>query len=153
MDQPSPSNNFQQAHAELLLHSYRQLIGQDLITPGPDAAQRLFDAPFFVASHSTADDPILTYGNRTALDLFEMSWEEFTATPSRFTAEAPLRGERARLLERVSKRGFIDDYSGTRISKSGKRFHIRRATVWKLIDGNGEVAGQAATFRSWSPVS
>jgi ribosomal protein L15E len=78
-----------------------------------------------------------------------MSWEELTRTPSRLTAEAPNREERARLLEAVAKRGFIDDYSGVRISKSGKRFKISRATVWNLVSENGEPRGQAATFSDW----
>ena len=152
MDLPSPSNHYQQVHAELLLRSFRQLVGKDLIPSGPDVARRLFEAPVFVASHNTDDDPVLTYGNRTALGLFEMDWNEFTATPSRFTAEAPLREERQRLLDRVATHGFIDDYSGIRISKSGRRFMIRQATVWNLLDENGLVAGQAATFDSWVPV-
>jgi len=57
-----------------------------------------------------------------------MSWAELTRTPSRLTAEAPNREERARLLAAVTARGFIDDYSGVRISKSGRRFRIARAT-------------------------
>jgi hypothetical protein len=149
---PSSDNGYQITHTELLLRSYRRLTGRDLVVPGPDAAKHLFEAPFFVASHSTAEDPILTYGNRTALNLFEMSWDEFTSTPSRFTAETPHREERQRLLDQVSKHGFIDDYSGIRISKSGQRFHIERATVWNLLDENGKVAGQAATFNRWSSV-
>jgi hypothetical protein len=72
-----------------------------------------------------------------------------TRTPSRLTAEAPNREERARLLEVVTKRGFIDDYSGVRISKSGRRFKISRATVWNLVSENGEPHGQAATFSDW----
>lgn len=149
MDIPSFANQYQTAHAELLLRSYRQLIGRELIPGGPDAAQRLFEAPCFVASHNTDDDPILTYGNQTALDLFEMSWNDFTSTPSRFTAEQPQRDERARLLEAVRTRGYIDDYSGIRISSSGKRFEIQRATVWNLINPVGDNVGQAATFDSW----
>ena len=58
---------------------------------------------------------MLTYGNQTALDLFEMEWDEFTSTPSRFTAETPERAERERLLNAVQANGFIDDYSGIRI--------------------------------------
>lgn len=152
MDLPSEDNRFLPTHVDLLLRSYRRTTGRDLITQGPDTAQRLFEAPIFVASHSTADDPILTYGNRTALDLFEMTWDEFTSSPSRFTAEAPLRGERQRLLDQVAKHGFIDDYSGIRVSKSGKRFQIRQATVWNLLNETGEAVGQAATFDSWIPL-
>jgi hypothetical protein len=69
--------------------------------------------------------------------------------PSRLTAEAPDRTERARLLAEVAARGFIDDYSGVRISRTGQRFRIERATVWNLSDDEGRRCGQAATFRTW----
>jgi len=72
--------------------------------------------------------------------------------PSRMTAEAPDRDERARLLESVSQHGHIDDYSGVRISRLGRRFRIERATVWNLIDAGGRPAGQAAMFHSWTPL-
>jgi hypothetical protein len=78
-----------------------------------------------------------------------MSWEEFTQTPSRFTAEEPQREERARLLQAVNAIGFIDDYSGVRISKTGRRFLIESATVWNVLSGVGERIGQAATFTDW----
>ncbi len=65
-------------------------------------SERLYLAPFVVVSHVDSDDPILNYGNRQALDLWEMTWEEFTATPSRLTAESMNRTERARMLQRVA---------------------------------------------------
>lgn len=44
--------------------------------PAPaNAARRLFEAPFVVVSHNAAADPILTYGNRAALPLWETNWE------------------------------------------------------------------------------
>ena len=91
----------------------------------------------------------MNYGNRAALALWEMSWVELTRTPSRLTAEAPNREERARLLEAVTRCGFIDDYSGVRISKSGRRFRITRATVWNLLTEDGKPCGQAAMFDRW----
>jgi hypothetical protein len=91
----------------------------------------------------------LNYGNQTALALWEMPWEELTRTPSRLTAEAPNREERARLLAAVTARGFIDDYSGMRISKNGRRFEISQATVWNLIALDGSHYGQAAMFQTW----
>ena len=111
--------------------------------------EKLFNAPFVVVSHGTQADPILNYGNRAALALWEMSWDEFTRTPSRLTTEAPNRQERARLLEGVSSKGFIDNYSGIRISKNGRRFEIFRAIIWNLITDKGEPCGQAATFSEW----
>lgn len=89
------------------------------------------------------------FGNSAALTLWELDWDSFTRTPSRYTAEAPLREERARLLDQVTRHGFIDDYAGIRISRTGKRFRIRRAVVWNLRDERGDHAGQAASFTDW----
>ena len=109
-------------------------------------AKNVFAAPFVLVSHGTEADPVLNYGNAAALALWEMSWAELTRTPSRLTAEAPNREERARLLAAVTAHGFIDDYSGIRISKTGRRFRIVQATVWNLNDERGACAGQAAMF-------
>jgi hypothetical protein len=111
-----------------------------------ELAQAVFEAPCVVVSHGTEADPILNYGNRAALILWEMSWQELIHTPSRFTAEAPGRGERARLLETVTQRGFIDDYAGVRITITGRHFRISQATVWNLLTEDGEPCGQAAMF-------
>lgn len=139
-------------HAVCLARSYRQFTGRELLPGGMDArelARKIYEAPFVVVSHGREADPILNYGNATALALWGMSWNEFTHTPSRLTAEAPLREERARLLAAVTANGFIDDYSGIRISKSGRRFHIAQATVWNLVTETGQPCGQAATFSEW----
>lgn len=155
MDEPAAANDFQAAHIQLCLESYLRLTGRSLI-PGAGApsecAAALYQAPFVLLSHNTAADPVLTYGNLAAQRLFEMSWEELTSLPSRYTAEAPNREERARLLAQVSAHGFIDDYSGIRIAQSGQRFEIQQATVWNLVDKNGRLQGQAATFSDWVPI-
>lgn len=144
------------AHTQLLLNSYRRLIGADLIERSGSLAEqdhRLFAAPFVVVSHGTQADPILNYGNQAALDLWELDIEPFTQMPSRLTAEPMHRDERARLLERTSRDGYVDDYSGIRISSTGRRFFLPQATVWNLIDEHGRYAGQAATFRDWQFLS
>ena len=149
---PCPANRYQVEHAERLRRSFHALTGRHLIDPAlsPDvAAAALFHAPFVVLSHNAAPDPILTYGNRAALELFALTWEELIRMPSRYTAEAPDRAERARLLAEVATRGFIDDYAGVRIARTGNRFQIARATVWNLTDETGRRCGQAATFREW----
>jgi hypothetical protein len=117
-----------------------------------ELAFAVFHAPRVIVSHGTQADPILNYGNQTALTLWEMDWVSFTATPSRLTAEAPEREERARLMATVTRDGFIANYAGIRISNSGKRFRISQAIVWNLVDANGQPAGQAATFDRWEPV-
>ena len=78
-----------------------------------------------------------------------MSWDDFTRTPSRLTAEAPERDERARLMAQVTSQGFIANYAGIRVSRTGRRFRIHAATVWNILDSNELPAGQAATFDRW----
>lgn len=149
---PGPANRYQVEHTERLRRTYHALTGRDLIDPAllPEAAaDALFHAPFVVLSHNADPDPLLTYGNLTALKLFALTWEELIQMPSRRTAEAPDRAERARLLAEVAARGFIDNYSGVRISRTGHRFRIEHATVWNLTDDRGQRCGQAATFREW----
>ncbi len=91
----------------------------------------------------------LNFANLKAQELWEMTWEEITRMPSRRTAEAPSREERARLLERVHQHGYIDNYSGLRISKSGRRFRITSAIVWNVMDDRRRQVGQAAMFTDW----
>ena len=152
MEKPCKENAYLTHHVALMLSSYRHLLGYQLIAdddPPEAQAKRLFFAPFVVVSHDTAEDPIFNYANQKALDLFELSWLEFTRLPSRRSAEPVDREERERLLNQVSQKGFIDDYAGVRISKSGKRFRIEQATVWNLIDEAEHYRGQAATFSRW----
>lgn len=150
--EPEVGNAYYPAHARLLLESYRRLTGADLLPPESASAEALYTAPFVVVSHCTDADPKFTYANRSAQQAFEMPWAEIVGMPSRFSAEPLLREERQRLLDRVTRDGFIDDYCGIRIAKSGRRFHVRNATVWNLIDEAGKVVGQAATFAEWQPV-
>ena len=133
-----------------LLQSYQHLLGRPLVPPGDvDLWLSLWNAPQVVVAHGCEADPVFFYGNRLALEVFEMDFAAFTALPSRFSAEALEREERACLLERVGRDGFIDDYSGIRISRSGRRFRIEQAVVWNLSDESGCLFGQAATFAAW----
>lgn len=149
-EQREPSDRV--AHVQRLLDSYRRWLGRDLIdragTP-EQQARRLFEAPVVVLAHGTEPDPILNYANRVALDLWQADLPALLSTPSRLTAEPVHRDERARLLARVTRDGYIDDYSGVRISTTGRRFFIESATVWNIVDEAGRLAGQAATFAAW----
>jgi PAS domain-containing protein len=133
---------------ELLCGSYRRIVGKDLVPrvlTQREAVRWLYeDAPFSLLAHDTATDPVFIYGNKSAQRRFEYSWEELTAMPSRLSAEAPERQARENFLQRVAERGYVDDYEGIRISKSGKRFPIADVTVWQLIDVDGTIRGQAA---------
>lgn len=140
------------AHTACVVRSYQHFTGRELVPKGgtTDApARAVFEAPFVLVSHGTEPDPVLNYGNAAALRLWETTWTELTRMPSRLTAEAPNREERARLLAQVTRHGFIDDYSGIRISTRGRRFRITQATVWNLLTSEGEPGGQAAMFSQW----
>ena len=144
--------DFIETHGAELLRTYHRWTGRHLIEPCGDElaeARMLFEAPFAVVSGGAEGDQILNYGNKTALNLWEMDWNTLTRTPSRLTAEPMHRDERAEFLRRVRERGFIDDYSGIRISSKGRRFRIAQATVWNVTDADGKYAGQAATFSKW----
>ncbi|MBH0201984.1 MAG: MEKHLA domain-containing protein [Nitrospira sp.] len=139
--------------SQRLLDSYRHWIGTDLIGRAPNSIQQariLFEAPAVVVSHGVEPDPILNYGNQTALDLWELSWEQFIQTPSRLTAEADDRLERERMLARAKLNGYFGGYRGVRISSTGRRFLVEHAVIWNVIDLAGHRIGQAATFSQWS---
>jgi hypothetical protein len=144
-------------HTQSLLASFHHWFGRELLpdrnTDPAIAARQLFCAPFAVLSHGTEPDPILNYGNQTALDLWEMGWSEFAQMPSRLTAEPDLREGRSQLLAQAAQQGYLTDYKGVRISKTGRRFLIERAIIWRVFDRAGTVCGQAATFDLWQPIA
>jgi len=109
--------------------SFNRFTGRSL-TPGqPSTAPALWRSALAVVAHGLEADPVFFYGNRLALDLFEIPAAAFIRMPSRLSAEPLLRDERARLMARVSAEGFIDDYAGVRVSAAGRRFRIEQAVV------------------------
>ncbi|EXI74495.1 MAG TPA: MEKHLA domain-containing protein [Candidatus Accumulibacter phosphatis] len=153
--EPDDTNGFQAASAQLILSSHSRLLQRTLLPDSRqgDPARCLYHAPFVVLAHDAAPDPLFFYGNRAAQALFAMPWRQLVHLPSRLSAEPLAREERQRLLDRVARQGFIDDYGGVRIAATGKRFRIAGATVWNLLDGKSVVVGQAAAFANWFPVS
>jgi hypothetical protein len=141
------------AHSAQLLDSFRARTGGELLPRGGGSeaeAKRLLDAPFVVVSHGVEADPILNYGNRVALALWEMTPEQLVATPSRLTAEPTLRESRERLLQQTARDGYVSGYEGVRISTTGRRFRISNVTIWNVSDVDGRGVGQAATFSRWT---
>jgi hypothetical protein len=142
--------------ARLLCASHAQIVGRPLLEPRDDEAfdelaRRLYRAPFALLAHDAGVDPQFIYANLAAQRLFERTWAEMVGLPSRLSAETPAQEERERLLRQVAERGYVDDYAGVRIAKSGRRFRIERATVWNLVDDDGRRLGQAASFTAWEP--
>lgn len=141
-----------EARLQLVADSFHRLTGRTLVKPSRDEtlADALWNAPRAILAHGTEADPVFFYGNRLTLQLFELDFATFIELPSRFSAEPLAREARAKLLEQVTQHGYIDDYSGVRISSSGQRFLIERVTVWNLLDATGNYHGQAATFTDWT---
>jgi len=151
MKKPPPVSTALDARLRLIVESHQRLTGRPLLqTPAQDELRdALWNAPRVIVAHGTEADPVFFYGNRQALDLFELGFAEFTRLPSRYSAEPLERGERERLLGEVAQQGYVDDYRGVRIASSGRRFVINAATVWNLMDEAGICHGQAATFTDW----
>lgn len=138
-----------------ILHSHRLAFGRGLLAADEgrlsdsQAAQELFAAPLVVLAHDGSTDPLLTYGNRAALQLWKRPWSDLVGLPSRLTAEASRRNERQRMLDRARAAGAIEGYTGVRLDSQGRRFQIRAARLWSLADDNGRPCGQAAAFSDW----
>jgi len=141
------------AHVALLRNSLLRVSGRDLATgldlrDGLEAA--VHRAPYALLSHDAGDDPHYTYGNATALALYEVTSGQLTSLPSRESTEPAERAERAALLARVAEQGYVDDYHGVRISSSGRRFVMEDAVVWDVVDDDGARHGQAVLFERWT---
>ncbi|AGB74294.1 MEKHLA domain-containing protein (plasmid) [Rhizobium tropici CIAT 899] len=138
-----------EAFFELLTGSFQRIVGRPLVNPQAGPPWLYNEAPFVVLAHNTDADPRFVYANKAAQNCFEYPWDEFVTLPSRLSAELPNRAERQQLLDAVTRNGFISDYRGLRIAKSGRRFWIEEGIVWQLVDREGNLRGQAATFSKW----
>ena len=136
-----------------ILQSYEHWLGNPLIgnlCPYPaQRARQLFEYAGIVLAHGVEPDPIFCYGNLAALKLWEIELEDLLKMPSRESAEPVERSSRSEMLSRGEDRGVITDYEGVRISRTGRRFYVKNATIWNLLDESGQRVGQAATFREW----
>lgn len=138
------------ARLALIAESYRRLTGRELVPAGVDPVEALWNAPRVILAHGIEADPIFFFGNRAALERFGMTAELFAAMPSRLSAEPVNQAERQAALDRVAAHGFVDDYGGDRIAADGRRFRVEAATIWNLIDAEGTIHGQGATFDRWT---
>ena len=141
--------------AELLVDSHDRLLRRSLIDGEKgvwSTAEWLWQAPFCLLATDPTPDARFTYVNAAAQACFGYDLNEFIGLPSRLSAEAPLREERQRLIDAVTRDGFAADVQGVRVTKSGRRFRIEGGTVWSLIDRSGIRHGTAAVFRTWHPV-
>lgn len=138
--------------SQIMAASYQQILGDKLIESDykpSELAKTLFYAPFILVSHDNQAEPIYNYANQTALQLWSLSWYEFTQTPSAATTEPMDRSDRQKMLQQAQEQGYIDNYQGIRIASTGKKFMIEQVKLWNLTDESGKKCGQAATFSHW----
>jgi len=139
----------------LIVDSYRRTFGEDLMpeSKGADiasAAQMLFEAPFVCASHGTEDEPVFNYGNRAALELWGMGFEDFEALPSKKSAAEEEQEARTALLEEVAREGKADDLRCIRVAAGGRPFRIEGGRLWNLTGLDGSPLGQAVVFAKYT---
>lgn len=139
-----------QAYNQLMAFSFHKFTGQP-IANGAELALAMWHAPQAIVSHGTQADPIFRYANARALALWEMDWAAFTRLPSRLSAETTpdIQSDRNALLQAALAKGWVDTYSGVRVSSTGKRFEIRDTVLWNVVDEAGVRHGQAAFIRDW----
>jgi hypothetical protein len=149
---PSKNNDFLVQHINIMRYSFEYFTGKQLGSPklsDTENAEELYNAPFALLTHTADDDPIFNYANLTAQKLFELSWYDITKLPSRKSAESPNQNDRNSLLAKVAENGFVDNYTGIRITANDKKFIIKKGIIWNLIDKNGNYYGQGAKFKFW----
>lgn len=150
--EPCTANGYMQEHVLLLSNCLERWTGVGLecrLSDRISAARQVYHADYALVSHNTDADPVFNYANLAAQTLFRMSWSKFVTTPSRFSAEPVHRSERSLLLAEVNSNGVIRNYRGIRITADGRRFEIRDALVWNLVDYRDTFLGQAAMFDQW----
>lgn len=140
------------AYARLLSESFARLVGRPLCAGDP--AHALWHLPQPLVSHGTEADPIFRYANQAALALWEMDWDSFTRLPSRLSAQddPTIQTDRSRYLREAAERGWVSDYTGIRVSATGKRFRIAETILWTVTDATGRKHGQAALIGAVQPV-
>ncbi len=146
---PSSDNSYLKDYIHQITNSLKELANIEIVDSTlslEEQAQQVFNANYVLLAHNGSNDPVFNYANQTALNLFEMSWDEITSMPSKYSAESDERGQREKFINEVTEKGYSKDYSGIRISKTGKRFEIKNVILWNVYDAENNRIGQAAMF-------
>ena len=150
---PSDENSYLKDYFNSIINSLKKLANIEIVDSSlslKEQAKQAFNSGYVLLAHDASNDPIFNYANQTALKLFEMSWEEFTNMPSKYSAESDERSKREKFLAEVEEKGYSKNYSGIRISKTGRRFEIKNVILWNVYDSENKKIGQAALFDEYS---
>ncbi len=149
---PNKENGYLKDYIYLITNSLKKSANIEIVDftlSLEEQAKQAFHSDYVLLAHNGSDDPIFNYANQAALTLFEMPWEEFTNMPSRYSAESDERDKREKFLADVAEKGYSKDYSGIRISKTGRRFVIKNVMLWNVYDSDNNRIGQAAMFEEY----
>jgi hypothetical protein len=150
---PSDENCYLKDYIFLITNSLKKLTSIEIVDPSlsiEEQAKQVFHSGYVLLAHNASNEPIFNYANQRALQLFEMSWDEFTNMPSKYSAESDERGKREKFLAEVEEKGYSKNYSGIRISKTGKRFEIKNVILWNVYDSENKRIAQAALFDEYN---
>eukprot|EP00879_Flechtneria_rotunda_P019675 GHRR01020674.1.p1 GENE.GHRR01020674.1~~GHRR01020674.1.p1 ORF type:complete len:231 (+),score=83.46 GHRR01020674.1:689-1381(+) len=116
-------------------------------------AEAVYKAPFVLVAHNKFEqgvtDPVFTYANRAALELFEATWDEFIGMLSRYSAEEAAQEERNNILAIATEKSAVSGYDAWRKSLKGKRFKIKDGKLFNVTELDGTLWGQAAVFKQY----
>lgn len=153
LDRPCVANRFQEDFIARVVEAFR-VTGGDLVAEAgldPTAlGESAWFGDFALLTHRGGADAILNYGNLYVQRLWACDWQTLTRMPSRETAPEEGREARAALMARAMAQGFVLGYGGERVATDGRRFFIRDAVIWRLVDMGGDF-GVAAFFRRTDP--
>lgn len=137
--------------SQLMADSYKRWTGWELVG-GRDIPYALYFAPFPITSFGTQDDPLIQYANLAALEAWDTTWIDFIGMPARVSTQPDqtMQNDRYALIQRAKEKGWAMNYTGERISRTGKRFQILNTVLWQLEDAQGHDYGYAARIGSWS---
>ncbi|MGK9168781.1 MEKHLA domain-containing protein [Inquilinus limosus] len=137
----------------LLAGSHARLVGTPLLPEeaGGDAAVQarwLYEAaPFCVLVHNTDADPPSSMPTERPRPASSIACTSSRRCPPASPPRRRTGRSGSGCWTPLPADGFITSYRDLRVAKSGRRFWIENATVWRLIDEAGTLHGQAATFR------
>jgi hypothetical protein len=135
---------------DLLVGSFRRLVGKRLVEKERGPEWLYGDAPFVTIAQRHQPDPIFIYANATAQRLFGYNWREFTSLKAQTPGESETRQEQQALLDALTRDGYVADYRGQQTTRCGSRFRMEDGIVWQLRDRHGHHHGQAAMFTKWT---
>ncbi len=150
---PSNENNYLKDYIYQITRSLKDLANIEIVDPSlslEEQAKQVFNSDYILLAHNAASEPIFNYANKSALSLFEMPWDEITKLSSKYSAEADEQAKREEFIAEVTAKGYSKNYSGIRVSKTGRRFEIKNVILWNVYDANNNRIGQAAMFNEYT---